>query len=402
MTNFRVKIISNDYPNIEPRQNESISMHTSTFIFSKESICDYNLVIIHLEDVNDYYDMRELHQEGVNEFFNKPSIIVCLSDEERVIESHVSRDKKPEVFSNYNWLPEVKGLKIVSKKGKSLQPTSEAGRFGNLFNTYNWRWRCSFSKLPPKYRPIANNISGQSVALKAENREGMVFIIPTPDIDIKDRNQYSTFFRLLIDISEEEIEELAKRERKPPDWLEKSVDPLEFKLFADVQAVYDQFHTLYEARKLLYETGTRLTQVVSSVMSKIGFNTELKEEEGRQDIEICEDDISLVIEVTSSEEDWINIRKTRQLLDWCRRFEQEQNKKPKGILIANHFCNLSPTERDVPFTNEALKQGESEEFCLMTTVQLYDIFCKFSKGEIGKDEIKKLFLETAGLLKSEG
>lgn len=118
--------------------------------------------------------------------------------------------------------------------------------------------------------------------------------------------------------------------------------------------------------------------------------------------EICEDDLDIIIEVTSCENNWISINKTRQLLDWCRRFERERNNKPKGILIVNHYCEYPPPERDEPFTRAALKQGEAEGFCLMTTVQLYHIFGKFLKEEIDKDKIKRLLLDTKGLLKIEG
>lgn len=402
MTSFRAKIISSDYPSIEPKQNESISRFVSPIIFTKESICDYNILIIRLEDVNDYYAAKTFNQEELNEFFSKPSIIICLSDEEHIYKQPFLVGLEPEAVSNYDWLPEIKDLKIVSKKGESLESTSEAGRFGNLFNTYQWQWKCSFSKLPPKYRPIAYNISGQSVALRADIGEGRVYIIPTPDININDHNKFSTFFRLLIDVCEEEIEELARRERKPPDWIRDHIDPLEFQLLDNAKAAYDQFHTLYEARGLLYEMSTRLTRIVYFVISKMGFNAEMKEKEGIQDIEICEDDFNLVIEVTSSEENWINIYKTRQLSDWCERFESEKGEKPKGILIANPYCDYPPTERGEPFTLDALKHAEGKGFCLMTTVDLYKMFCELLKGEIGKEEIKKLLLETVGLLKLEG
>ena len=145
-----------------------------------------------------------------------------------------------------------------------------------------------------------------------------------------------------------------------------------------------------------------MTQAVHLAFNGIGFNSEVKERQGTHDIEVNEEDMNLVVEVTSSDEDWINIRKTRQLLDWCRRYEREQGKKPKGILIANAYCSLPLPERDEPFTTAALKQGEAEGFCLMTTEQLYKIFCKFLKDEIDKDNIKELLLETKGLLKFEG
>lgn len=402
MASFRVKIVVSGYPTIEPKQNESISISSSPSVFSEESICGYNILIVDQGNVSSYSDVKQFNKEELDEFLNKPSIILCLSDKEITYLGPFTWVQVQLTAANYEWLPDIQGLKIVNKKGKGLEPTSDAGRFSNLFNTYEWGWKCSFSKLPPKYIPIAYNISNQSVAVTADISQGKVFIIPTPEITPYDYDKYPTFLRQLIDVCEEEIQELARRERKGPDWLEQHVDPLESKLLHDWFPYYERYNVLRGARKLFYETGLDLTRIVHFVITTMRFNAKIKEEEGIQDIEICEDEFNSVIEVTSSEDDWINIRKTRQLLDWCRRFEREQNKKPKGILIVNHFCNHPPTERDEPFTREALKQGEDEGFCLMTTVQLYKMFCKFLKNEIKKAEIRKLFLDTKGLLELEG
>ncbi len=407
MIKFGVKIICRSLANIHFKQDENISTSSSPSILAEESICAYNILIVNQEDVNSYDNVRQFKKEELDEFFSKPSIIVYLSDKEvnyqgPLIWDGQKRDFRFETATNYECLPDTSGLKIVNKKGKGLKPTRDAGRFSNLFNSRNWEWKCSFSKLPSKYTPIACNLSNIPVALRADIGEGRVFIIPTPDINIYDYNKYPTFLRQLIDVCEEEIEELGRRERKEPDWVEEQVDPLESKFLHEWFPFYERYSALREARKLFYETGLGLTRVVHFVVSKMGFDAEMKEQEGVQDIEVCEDDFNSVIEVTSSENDWINIRKTRQLLDWCHRFEREQNKKAKGILIANHFCNHPPTQRDMPFTREGLKQGEDEGFCLMTTVDLYNIFCKFLKNEIKKAEIKRLFLDTKGLLKFEG
>lgn len=405
--NFRVKLISGSNPTIEPKQNESISRYYSPSIFGKESICGYNILIIDLQTIKKYEDIKQFNKEELDDFFSKPSVLVCLSDEEVSYEGYPfleleGRALKTYTATNYDWIPELKGVTIVSKTGRGLKPTDDAGRFSNLFEAYEWEWKCHFGKPPRKYIPIAHNISNQDVALRADIGEGKVFIIPTPEMSIYEYDKYPAFLRLLIDVCEEEIQELSERERKEPDWVKQNVDPLESKLLQDSRPYIEQYQTLRSARGLLYETGTILTRIVCFVVDKLGFKAEMKEEEGRQDIEVNEDDFNTVIEVTSSEEDWINIRKTRQLSDWCRRFEQEEGKKPKGILIANHFCNLPPSERDTPFTGEALKQGEREGFCLMTTVDLYKIFCKSIKGEINKDQIKELLISTKGLLEFKG
>lgn len=395
MTRFRIKIITPAQiaNKIQCNPDETILSSDSIREFISESVCDYNILIVELNCVSPS-EVSDLNTSDFNDFLDKPSIILCISSRERFIQN-ISR-------TNFDWLPGKEGFSVVNKSGESLTPTKEGGRFSKLFTDYDWGWRCSFSNLysatPLNYVSIANNITGQSVALRVDIREGKVIIIPTPKINVTDATKYAAFLRLLIDLSKEEIEELTEKEREEPDWVEKYVVSEELELRDKIKKLQNEYQTLTEAHKLLYEIGKALTKTVNSVLSEIGFNSEMREDEGTHDIEICEDDFDLVIEVTSSGDNWININKTRQLSDWCKRFETERSRKPKGILVANPYCNSELTERDEPFTKAALNQAESEGFCLMTTEQLYNIFCKFFKDEKDKNEVKKLLLSTTGLL----
>lgn len=399
MFEFRVKIIDSATEDIVSSSEEDISIVRDVGVLMKESICDYNILIINLDDIYGYHISQAFSIKGdFIDFLRKPSVILCISG----IEMHLTAEP---TTSNYDWIPGREHFRVTNKVGESLVPTDESGRFKEIFISYNWEWKCSFNLFLPAVAPyvsIANNISDQSVALKTNFDEGKVFIIPRPEIDTKDSKAYAEFIRVIIDLCKEEIKELAAREKGEPDWVEKYVIVEELELRDEIQKLQSEYQTLLKAHRLFFEMGEALTETVSFVLSAIGFNTQNKENLGTHDIEICEDDLDIIIEVTSCEDNWINIKKTRQLLDWCRRFERERNNKPKGILIVNHYCEYPPPERDVPFTRDALKQGEDEGFCLMTTVQLYQIFCKFLKEEIDKDKIKRLLLDTKGLLKIEG
>lgn len=401
MARFRVKIITWAASNIQANPDETVSVSDRISIFKDESVCDYNILLVDLDAVYGH-QVKELDISEFSEFLGKPSVILCIADQEKFYALYQPDPKKrqPQV-SNYSWLPGKEKFKVINKKGESLGLTRDSGHFSKLFNDYEWEWKCNFSNIfttPPNYVSIANNITGQSVALRANIGEGRVIIIPTPKVDIEDSTKYPAFLRLLIDLSKEEIDELTDKERKEPDWVEEYVVTEELELRDKIKKLEKEYQTLTEAHKLYYETGKALTKTVNFVISEMGFNSKMREEEGIHDIEICEEDFDLVIEVTSSEDNWININKTRQLLHWCRTFEQEQNNKPKGILIANPYYDLSPADRDKPFTQKAIEHGKAEDFCLMTTEQLYNIFCKFFKDEIDKNEVKKLFLDTTGLL----
>ncbi len=397
MSGFRVKIIDSAIQNIASSSEEGISISGDVGVLLGEAVCDYNILIINLNGIYGYHISQAFSiKEDFAAFLRKPSVILCISGIEKRLTA--------EPVTNYDWMPGREHFLVANKAGKSLVPTDESGRFKEIFISYNWQWECSFNLSLPVVSPyvsIANNISDQSVALKANFDEGKVFIIPRPEIDTKDSKAYAEFIRVLIDLCKEEIKELAAREKEEPDWVEEYVVPDELKLRDKINELQQQYQTLTEAHKLFYEMGKPLEKAVNFVLSSMDLSSMIKEDEGTHDIEINEEGLSFVVEVTSSEEDWINISKTRQLLDWCRRFERERGSKPKGMLIANPYCNFPLPERDLPFTSPAIRQGEAEDFCLMTTVQLYNIFCKFLKGEIDKDKIKELFLDTRGLLKFE-
>jgi hypothetical protein len=394
METFRIKIITKMASKMTLKPDENISVSDGASILESESVCDYNILIVDLSTLY-AFETHGLNKDEFSEFLSKPSVILCISDKEDL----------PKDFSQYAWLPGNKGFEVINKTGKSVKPTENSGRYIKLFNAYSWIWPCSFIIVPsksPPYVSIANNITGQSVALMANVGKGKVILIPIPKIDTKAPQEYSEFLRLLIDLSKEEIEELSEREREEPDWIDKYVVSEELKLRDKISELQGQYQTLTEAHKLFYEMSKTLTKIVTFVLSSMGFNAKMKEDEGIHDIEVCESDCDFVIEVTSSEKDWINIAKTRQLLDWCRRYEQERGKKPKGVLIANPYSNYPLSERDEPFTPAALKHAEAEDFCLITSEQLYNIFCKFLKDEIDKDKIKRLFLSTKGLLSFGG
>jgi len=398
MSEFRVKIIDSAIQNIASSSEEGISISGNVGVLLGEAVCDYNILIINLNGIYGYHISQAFSiKEDFAAFLRKPSVILCISGVEKRLTA--------EPVTNYDWMPGREHFLVANKAGKSLVPTDESGRFKEIFISYNWQWECSFNLFLPAVSPyvsIANNISDQSVALKTNFEEGKVFIIPRPKLDTKDSKAYAEFIRVIIDLCKDEIKELAARGKKEPEWVEKYVTAEELELRDKMSVLQKQYQTLAEAHKLLYETGKALTKTVNFVFSGMDFNSNIKEDEGTHDIEICDEDSNLVIEVTSCEEDWINIRKTRQLLDWCRRFERERGSKPKGLLIANHYCNHPLPERDEPFTLPALKQGENEGFCLMTTVDLYNLFCKFLRGEVDKDKIKELLLSTKGLLSFEG
>lgn len=260
MLRFRVKIITNRICDVQSNQGESISIYSSITTFQEESVCDYNILIVDLRDVSGA-EVMALDLNEFDEFLGKPAIILCIAGEEEIYRPYTPDPKKwVPSFSNYGWLPGKEEFKVINKKGKSLKPTEDSGRFSKLFNGYEWEWQCSFSPIPLtpySYVSIANNITGQSVALRGDIKEGRIVVIPTPEIPDYDSKRYSTLLREIIDLSREEIEALTEREREEPDWIEKYVVSEEIELRDKIKKLQKQYQILTEAHKLFLKWENR-------------------------------------------------------------------------------------------------------------------------------------------------
>jgi len=398
---FSVCIISDYTTNLEKRkgfkfpakQDEKwVTLDSATYLgtINKYDILIFDLHTIDFNDVHLYLSKIDFYK-----FLEKPRVIICIS----------SKNETYQNVSKYSWIPGISDL--VIKKGKTtyLSITKEGDKYRALFHKYQWTWDCVFdvvSSLTTQYITIAKNFKDQSVALKARIGNGVVFIIPKPEFKTKITNQliekYIILFRDIIDICKNEIKELSISNRPEPEWVEKHVAIDEIQLKQQINELSEKYRVLIEAHKLFYEMSKELTRTVSFILRQMGFTTNIRENEGVQDIEICEEECNFVIEVTSSEDDWINIVKTRQLADWCSRFEKERGNKPKGILIANPYSNYPPPERDESFTAGALKHAENESFCLLTTIQLYDIYHDYINGKLNKEKITHILLSINGKL----
>ena len=75
-------------------------------------------------------------------------------------------------------------------------------------------------------------------------------------------------------------------------------------------------------------------------------------------------------------------------------------KNAKGMLVINHYGNKPLKERKEPFPSDvrdhAKKARPGNPLCLLATVELFNAFCAFKKGEVSSDEIFKKIFEADG------
>jgi hypothetical protein len=161
---------------------------------------------------------------------------------------------------------------------------------------------------------------------------------------------------------------------------------------------------LLNFRQLLFGYGrTVLEPVVRDAFRRFGFTVLGPDEyEGEWDVDISEpvSGRTAIGEVEGSE-GVINVDKYRQLLDYFQA-EVLEGRVRKGILIGNGYRlkELSEPDRQNQFTEQALRGGRQNGFCLLPTTELFKAVCavlESPQDEALKFEIRNSLLLTVGI-----
>ena len=133
---------------------------------------------------------------------------------------------------------------------------------------------------------------------------------------------------------------------------------------------------------LLYGNGDLLHEMVISVLKDIGIKAE-KGPQGYHDIEFIKDKKHFVCEVKGKGKS-IGKDDIRQLSEWKENYEVEKEVIAKGIFIANSWRKLPLEERNTKnklnFSDNISKIVTLRKFCLITTSQIYAIYCQWKQN----------------------
>jgi len=135
--------------------------------------------------------------------------------------------------------------------------------------------------------------------------------------------------------------------------------------------------------ELLYKTGPELIQIAKKTFNMAGFyfpDPPQAFEKAGFDFYLRDKSAPHIIgKVLSSENGAIPLSAYEELI------EQIENcgfsEQPKVFLIANAAANRPPSERRYWFEKDIIKKNNKHEFCLITTLQLFDVACYL----LGKD-----------------
>jgi hypothetical protein len=169
------------------------------------------------------------------------------------------------------------------------------------------------------------------------------------------------------------------------------------KNYEDFQKGSQEYEEFIKVKNILYLYGNELSIELCNMFEKIGISSTLKEIQKRQDIEILHGDFYGIIEVKGLLKH-ADVDDIRELLDW---WITESKTKPdvKGIFIVNHYRDKEPKLRVTPYTPHAIQLAENNKFCLMTTVDLFNIYCDFLIEKINSENIIRAIKNTSGIFK---
>ena len=311
---------------------------------------------------------------------------------------------------NYaDWVPNIDRLKEGKGDSLKLREKHWAHQFMRKYQrTFSWRAHADFSitsyddQLAKRF--IATNIADNPVAFESPLGNGRTIFLPFYNFT-SDKDEI-TFLRDLLDHIETRYN---SKEKEVPSWASKSDYrlPSEDEMDKQAKAIEQEKATLNQVKSILWLDGVELVNSVAFTLAKLGIRSAIKEAEGRHDIEIMEHpEFHGILEVKGLST-YANHLDMRQLEDWyVETMKDDQN--VKGIFVVNDFKEIEPQLRknrmqekikdtSSPFTKEALRIANNNNFCLITTYQLFQIFKLNAVGKYSKSEFLQKLRDTTGV-----
>ncbi len=362
------------------------------------TIYDYHLVLIS-DRVFDNYDIRNIFIKKIDELKiflsgNSHGIIVCpLSPESNIL------------LSQFNTT-----AYIIKKSGNSIK-FNENHWLSSTFEKYtdklHWDAHLSINAVKPEDEKspdnfIATNLLGFPISIEMGMNSNLIFI-PYYDGAIEKQ-----FLRDIIDkIKQRLLSDKAKK--LAPAWVNKYSSSEEQKLLAKRIETDKEMEKYEKIKGVLWQSGNYLTESITFLLNELGINSNNVEINGKEDIIISEDNLSAIIE-NKGIDGYANNDQLRQLLEWYME-KIKTDTGVKGIFILNEFRSVEPEKRselcknklgkDYPFTEDAIRIAENNNFCLLTTFTLFKLFLEKTHNNFDKNKFIEKLAGSKGYIRFE-
>jgi len=150
-------------------------------------------------------------------------------------------------------------------------------------------------------------------------------------------------------------------------------------------------------KELLFEDGDELRDIVWGTLEQIGFMVD-RHDEHKEDGSIQEGKEVAVLEIKGSGKS-LKTEDVRELNDWVTDYTLREGEEPIGILIGNHYRLKKPESRDEPFPPDVLRyvRASSRKLSLITTLQLFELFCMVKNGKLDANTVRKEIISNKGV-----
>lgn len=283
---------------------------------------------------------------------------------------YVSKD-----VTNYHFLPWSDDTirTIQNRIGHSIRAVQTAPSWVHEFYNHLYEEMISpvcFPYTPGEAYSLMSSPRCGCVCLNYKHNMGRILIFPPiksmlhGESGSSAKNALANYLDRLTRFVLNRFEELSEPH---PEWLDSIMVQDESQLREQYECLSNKLDRLYEEKSILAESGYTLTRKIASLLELIGFQTEEKEIQGIQDIEISDGEFAALVECSGRRGNF-SIHKLRQLIDYL--IDKEGS---KGIFIGNPWRDLHPKDRDLSnaFTDGAKRRAESLGICLVTVPDLY-------------------------------
>lgn len=366
--------------------------------------------------------LMNTRKQELSAFLGQPRLFVCFL--RPLFGVHVEGrrgDKSPSLVHIYSWLPfghRFSG-QLVSGKGTQIKRVNAGGDFSPYFSAFKEELVYEAylkSELDEKgylqiFRTLARDYVGHPIAFTFRwDAATVVFLPPVPGYDSE--KMAGVLLQCIIRAFPE-----AQR-TPPPQWvteyrallpglesLDEKADKLtdEIKrLGSELKQVHAKQQALEGHLRLLYEQGKyQLEPAVREVFDLIGFHFD---EYGDADIVLDAPEGRALVEVEGKDDDAIKIDKHSQLLRYVTEYQKDTGASAKGILVGNAYRFRPVTERDSWFSDKVEKGAEAQDYCLLTTEELFKVVCALlaNPSDELKAQIRSAILNTVGYFKFSG
>lgn len=372
---------------------------------SNVSVIDYDAVLIDTKSIFEGHHQYkwELYQKrrlGLEEFvFHKNIPLIFFTGEPE--SAYFSRTSGG-LTARINHLLPVGDFKLEPESGHKIsivQNTAFSGflmKYGQYFD----------------YVSIFTNVKGTVIAETPHTKKILGFY-----------NDFAVFLPHLksipTNIQVEFLEELiqaarqlkTKEHKQPqPEWAATLFLPNEQALHDELSSVNNQIELLklklietenalgkFADRKILLTgTGDNLESEVEKIFRQLGFEI-LASERNRDDLIITYNGQTAVVEIKGVAGSAAE-RHAAQLEKWVADYFERNEVKAKGVLLVNPYKDLPPHERTEPaFPSQMVPYSTRREHCLLTTIQLLNLYYYVQDNPNDKEEMIQTLFKTNGV-----